>query len=86
MLDDTGTIADVRNDFDLYLYNQSAGRYVFGSQSLDDNNEGFDVVVPEDGDYLVFLAWSTEPSKCFGAPDRIAHDLIFLDPLGRALK
>jgi hypothetical protein len=81
VLDGTGTVAEVRSDFDLYLYNKSAGRYVFGSQSLDDNNEGFDVVVPEDGDYVVFLAWNHEPSKCFGDLDRVAHDLIYLDPL-----
>ncbi|MBK8217825.1 MAG: S8/S53 family peptidase [Myxococcales bacterium] len=80
VLDGTGILADLANDFDLYLYDKSRSRYVYGSQSLDDTNEGFDVVVPEDGDYELFIAWQGEVRKCEKKVDRVAHDVIFVRP------
>lgn len=47
-------------DFDLFLYNQSTNTYVWGSQSLDDNNEGFDFLLNSSGTYVLILAWRTK--------------------------
>ena len=75
-----GTVATIKNDFDLYLYDKTNARYVFGSQSVDDNNEGFDVVVPSAGDYQVMVAWDQELRKCGTNVDLVAHDVIFRAP------
>jgi len=54
-------------DFDLFLYNPALG-YVWGSQSLDDNNEGFDYTVQagEGGTYQVWLTWPRDQQSCEG--------------------
>lgn len=46
------------------------GRYYYASQSNDDNNEGFDVSIPETlaGTYEVWLAWPDGAVGCGGAP------------------
>ena len=65
-LSDTGFApAGVSVDFDLFLYSPTLG-YVWGSQSLDDNNEGFDYTIPagEGGRYQVILAWPDGSTGC----------------------
>lgn len=67
-LDDEGDApVAVSVDFDLFLYNPALG-YVWGSQSLDDNNEGFDYTVQpgEGGTYQVWLMWPREQQSCEG--------------------
>lgn len=52
--------AQLAVDFDLFLFNADTQEYIFGSQSFDDSNEGFDVVIQtEDGAgwYEVYAAW-----------------------------
>ena len=41
-------------DLDLFLFNASTVTWIYGSQSPADVNEGFDVIIPEDGDYQVW--------------------------------
>lgn len=49
-----GTGASVAIDLDLLLYNATDNRYVYGSHSVDDNNEGFDhLIEPSDQSGLV---------------------------------
>lgn len=46
-------------DLDLYLYNSSTSAYIYGSQSLHDNNEGFDVIISDEdgnGDYQLLIS------------------------------
>ena len=65
-LSDTGFApAGVSVDFDLFLYSPTLG-YVWGSQSLDDNNEGFDYTIPagEGGRYQIILAWPDGSTGC----------------------
>ena len=56
-------------DFDLFLVNVTTDEIVYGSQSIDDNNEGFDVILTEDSsDYEVWMNWpETSTSGCEGA-------------------
>ncbi|MBK7578656.1 MAG: hypothetical protein IPI67_00485 [Myxococcales bacterium] len=54
----------VYTDFDLYLYNVTTGQYVYGSQTLDDNNEGFDITFPSSGHYQIWLSWPTGLTGC----------------------
>lgn len=54
-------------DIDLFLRNATTQRYVYGSQSVDDVNEGFDVVIQEadaEGDYEILIAWPDEAVGC----------------------
>ncbi len=62
--------ATVVPDFDLFLFDRTRGRYYYASQSNDDNNEGFDVSIPETlaGTYEVWLAWPDGAVGCGGAP------------------
>lgn len=55
-------------DFDLFLYSASGSEYVWASQSLDDNNEGFDYTVQagEGGTYDVYVAWDKSTPGCDG--------------------
>ena len=67
-LDDTGEgPAGVSVDFDLFLRRVDDG-YVWGSQSLDDNNEGFDYTVPQNagGKYEVWVMWPEGELSCEG--------------------
>jgi hypothetical protein len=36
----------VATDIDIFLYNATTSSYLYGSQSVDDNTEGFDVTIP----------------------------------------
>src|SRR5690606_13339155 len=59
----------VGTDFDLFLYNASQQRYVYGSQSIADVEEGFDVTLWQeagDGEYEVIIAWPEGSSGCNG--------------------
>jgi hypothetical protein len=65
--------AGVATDFDLFLFNETTGDYVWASQSESDSNEGFDYTLQsgQGGDYQLIAAWvpgqncdggSTEPA------------------------
>ncbi len=56
--------ASVATDYDLFLYNEDTQTYVYSSQSFDDNTEGFDVTVPENGNYVVYRAWPAGAKGC----------------------
>jgi hypothetical protein len=51
-------------DFDLFLYNANPGngKFVYGSQSNDDNHEGFDIRISENDPQGVYQLWITWPS------------------------
>ncbi|CAN5486968.1 hypothetical protein BH09MYX1_BH09MYX1_25230 [soil metagenome] len=72
----------VKPDFDLFLYNRSAAQYVYTSQSNDDNNEGFDVVIPSgyDGDYRVLVGWPKGASACSGFQEGYAWATAWWSP------
>ncbi|MEZ4223014.1 MAG: S8/S53 family peptidase [Polyangiaceae bacterium] len=55
-------------DFDLFLFNNSTNEYYWASQSLDDNNEGFDYTLQggEGGDISIILAWPDGAQSCEG--------------------
>jgi hypothetical protein len=59
--------ATVATDYDLFLYNETTGTYVYSSQSFDDSTEGFDVTIPSDGLYTVYYAWPSGASGCGGS-------------------
>jgi hypothetical protein len=52
-------------DLDLFLFSETYG-YVWASQSLDDNNEGFDYTIPAgEGDtYSLMMAWPDGSATC----------------------
>ena len=60
----------VGTDFDLFLYKAKPGSedYVWASQSLDDNNEGFQYTVQagEEGPFQIILMWDDD-SGCDGS-------------------
>jgi hypothetical protein len=53
-------------DFDLFLYRQNTQHYVWGSQSVYDNNEGFDYTVGagQAGVYEVLVSWPADDRSC----------------------
>jgi hypothetical protein len=59
--------ATVATDYDLFLYNEDTGTYVYSSQSFDDSTEGFDVTIPSDGTYTVYYAWPEKTTGCGGS-------------------
>ncbi|MBL8743639.1 MAG: S8 family serine peptidase, partial [Myxococcales bacterium] len=58
----------VPTDFDLFFYNSTIGKGLYASQSDDDVNEGFDLIIPEgwDGDYELLLVWPDGSTGCDG--------------------
>jgi hypothetical protein len=57
-------------DFDLFLFNKTTSEFVYGSQSLDDNNEGFHVRIDKDGVHEVWVGWpANDPDNCSGTED-----------------
>ncbi len=56
-------------DFDIFLFNRNRGSYLFSSQSVFDNNEGFQVSIPDgwDGNYDVYLSWPKASTGCNAA-------------------
>ncbi|MBX3209164.1 MAG: hypothetical protein KF764_29290 [Labilithrix sp.] len=65
----TGKIAPapVATDLDLFLYlkeGPSSGRYIFSSQSVTDNVEGFDVIIPEGGHYEIYWTYPQGTRGC----------------------
>ncbi len=69
-LQNTGVApAAVAVDYDLFLYNKTTGKFVAASQSLDDNNEGYDHVISGsdgDGDYETWVV-AVPGTPCGGA-------------------
>jgi hypothetical protein len=65
---DTAASRTVPTDFDLFLYNRTRGEGLYASQTDDDVNEGFDVVVPANwaGDYDLILIWPDGSTGCNG--------------------
>jgi hypothetical protein len=66
----SGSTAATGIDFDLLLYNTANSTYVYGSQSIHDNNEGFDVTISASdgaGSYQLFIAWPDGATDCAGA-------------------
>lgn len=59
----------VATDYDLFLFNSTLGQGLYASQSNDDVNEGFDVIIPAgwDGDYDLILIWPDGSTGCGGA-------------------
>jgi hypothetical protein len=64
--------SSVATDFDLFLLNRTTNSYVYASQSIDDNSEGFDVILPSDGDYEVLLEWPSGNAGCGGTKEPIS--------------
>lgn len=59
--------AAVATDIDIFLYNRTANRYVFGSQSLDDSSEGYDVTISAaegEGDFELYYAFPQKSTGC----------------------
>lgn len=52
----------------MFLYNATRGEGLYASQTGDDVNEGFDVVIPEGwgGTYHVLLYWPDDALFCTG--------------------
>ncbi len=69
-IDDYGDAPlSVSVDFDLFLYrNGENPEYVWASQSLDDNTEGFDYTIPSGGDddYSLIVMWPEGAENCEG--------------------
>ncbi|MEM1030996.1 MAG: S8 family serine peptidase [Myxococcota bacterium] len=71
-------------DFDLLLRrvrSDGTGEYVWGSQSIFDNNEGFDYTVPagEEGTYEVWVTWPEGSTSCEGtSTEPTGFSLVFL--------
>jgi hypothetical protein len=59
-------------DFDVFLYNATQKRYLYASQSNDDNNEGFDIIVPPNGagDYVVYVTHMNDAKGCSDSPNK----------------
>jgi|GEM_PF-4761668 len=57
-------------DFDVFLYSPTVKKYLYTSQSNDDNNEGFDVVVPPgwDGEFIAYVAHPDGAKGCKDSP------------------
>ena len=51
-------------DFDLFLYNETSQKYVYASQSIRDNSEGFDILFQENGSYDIYAAWPKGNQGC----------------------
>lgn len=62
----TGTSGGSDVDFDVFLYNVDRGEGLYASQTADDVNEGFDVLIPEGwkGEYQVVLYWPDDADFC----------------------
>lgn len=76
-------VAEALPDFDLFLYNEDEGYYVYTSQSLDDNNEGFDVVIEEEGRHSLYLGWPKDGNTglgCDGSTEALAYVYGWLPP------
>lgn len=68
-------------DYDLFLYNRTTNTYIYGSQSIDDVNEGFDVIIqssdlssPKATDvFEIWVSWPSGSTACGGGTmDEIA--------------
>jgi hypothetical protein len=61
-----------------FLYDRTQGEYRYASQSNDDNNEGFDVVIDpsQRGDYEVWLAWPEGAQGCNGTTAAVAFESV----------
>ena len=60
----------MKADLELFLFNATTKTYVYGSQSIHDNNEGFDVTISASdggGSYIVMLAWPDGARDCSSA-------------------
>jgi hypothetical protein len=59
-------------DFDVFLYSKTRKAYLYASQSNDDNNEGFDVVIPAgwDGDFVAYVAHPDGAKGCADSPKK----------------
>ena len=57
-------------DFDLFLNNTSTQKWVYGSQSIDDVSEGFDIIVPTAGVHETWIRWpkTGNGSNCANSP------------------
>ncbi|MGE0791215.1 MAG: S8 family serine peptidase [Sandaracinaceae bacterium] len=70
----SGTAASPATDFDVFLFNATTGAYIYGSQSVDDVNEGFDVVLQSSDlsspsatdDFEIWLSWPDDAEGCGG--------------------
>jgi hypothetical protein len=67
------TAARTLTDYDLFLYNRTLDEGLYASQTDDDVNEGFDVIIPAGwgGDYDLILVWPDGSNGC-GGTDRTA--------------
>jgi hypothetical protein len=71
--DPTSTTRKVTTDYDLFLFRKPAGgsdpgEAIYSSQTNDDVNEGFDVVIPsgDGGNYSLILIWPDGSTGCGG--------------------
>ncbi len=57
-------------DFDLFLNNTTTFKWVYGSQSIDNVSEGFDIIVPTAGVHEAWIRWpkTGSGSSCAGGP------------------
>jgi subtilisin family serine protease len=67
--------ANVPVDFDLFLHSPTHQRYVWASQSMDDNNEGLDYTVQpgEEGDFWLIVTWPEYSQSCACAGGSCQH-------------
>ena len=63
----TATQTPSMTDLDLFLYNTDARLYVWASQSVHDNNEGFDFKVATSGNYKLILTAPAGVKACDGS-------------------
>lgn len=74
----------VRTDFDLIAVNVATQQVVAYSASYQDNDEGFQFEVPEDGTYSIQVAWPVGSTACSGATEPVVladvHGFYFNNP------
>jgi hypothetical protein len=65
--------SSVATDYDIFLWNADTHEYLYASQSVSDNTEGFDVTIPSGasasgrswaGKYVVYRAWPKGSGGC----------------------
>ncbi len=54
----------IATDFDLFLFDTESTLWVYGSQSVSDNSEGFDVKAPSTSKYAIYLRWPKGAKGC----------------------
>ena len=73
--------ASLSADLDVWLCDYAAQKCVAASRSYDDNNEGFDVIVPATADYTVLVGYDPDNSPGCGMEyEPVAWAAVYGDP------